>query len=524
MAGFLRLQRLTTLALFLAVELLALFTTTVIVSDRAGAQILDDRFPFLEERARRRRQNQQYQQYQQPYYQDQSRQAPVDYSRAPAPRKSDSTPMLNVVVLGDSMADWLAYGLEDAFSETPEIGVTRKHRTHSGLIRNDTKPENVDWAQLAREVLAGEKPDFVVMMIGLEDRQPIRERQARQQAQPKQPSQPNQGKQAGPQGAQPAPAQQPAARPADANDELTKEPSSDANAPKPNAAPDQQPSASVASHDFRSERWEELYNQRIDEVIAALKSKGAPVFWVGLPPIRGTRSTADMVYLNDLYRARAEKAGIIYVDVWDGFVDENGNYTVHGPDFEGQIRRLRTGDGTYFTIAGARKLAHYVEREIRRVMLARGAPLAAPAPEEPPEPAVAAKPGGPAQRPNAAPAVSITGAPPPQNGLLGGSSPSSASDPLASRALVKGEPMTPPPGRADDFVWPRREVVRAGSAGPEPPSAATADSPASTTSQAPRPARAASSAPRAQPRVAQEPQQPSFRRSFLPPFFWPFFR
>ena len=75
-----------------------------------------------------------------------------------------------------------------------------------------------------------------------------------------------------------------------------------------------------------------------------------------------------MQYLNDLYRARAEKAGIIYVDVWDGFVDEGGRFTLQGPDFEGQIRRLRAGDGVHFTKAGARKLAHYVEREIRRVM------------------------------------------------------------------------------------------------------------------------------------------------------------
>ena len=29
---------------------------------------------------------------------------------------------------------------------------------------------------------------------------------------------------------------------------------------------------------------------------------------------------------------------------------------------------------------------------------------------------------------------------------------------MAARTLVKGEPLSPPAGRADDFVWPRREV------------------------------------------------------------------
>jgi len=57
-----------------------------------------------------------------------------------------------------------------------------------------------------------------------------------------------------------------------------------------------------------------------------------------------------------------DKAGIVYVDVWDGFVDEDGRFAQSGPDFEGQTRRLRAGDGVHFTQAGARKLAHFVER------------------------------------------------------------------------------------------------------------------------------------------------------------------
>ncbi len=87
------------------------------------------------------------------------------------------------------------------------------------------------------------------------------------------------------------------------------------------------------------------------------------------------------VYLNELYRARAEKAGITYIDVWDGFVDEAGRFTLQGPDFEGQTRRLRAGDGVHFTKAGARKLAHYVEREIQRVSLPGSEPVALPASE-----------------------------------------------------------------------------------------------------------------------------------------------
>src|SRR5512140_3990670 len=113
-------------------------------------------------------------------------------------------------------------------------------------------------------------------------------------------------------------------------------------------------------------------------MIAVLKTKGVPVLWVGLPAVRGPKATADMLFLDALYRDAAAKAGITYVDVWDGFVDEAGRFLQKGPDFEGQIRQLRAADGVFFTKAGARKLAHYVEREVTRLLAGRSGPIALP--------------------------------------------------------------------------------------------------------------------------------------------------
>ena len=203
--------------------------------------------------------------------------------------------------------------------------------------------------------------------------------------------------------------------------------------------------------EFRSDRWAQVYARRIDKTVAALKSKGVPVFWVGLPSIRGTKSTADAVYLNDLYRARAERAGAIYVDVWDGFVDEAGKYVSNGPDYEGQLRRLRSGDGVYFTKAGARKLAHFVEREIRRYMNSHTTPVALPAGPIGP----VTEPGKPAARPLAGPVVPLAVTPADSDVLVGGGVVHPGHfDALASRVLVRGEPMKAPAGRADDYVWP----------------------------------------------------------------------
>ena len=101
-------------------------------------------------------------------------QAPVDYSRAPSPSQKKPEATTSIVVVGDANADWLAYGLEDAFSENPEMGIVRKHRTDSGLINYGRR--DVEWPQAVREIIAAEKPKFIVMMIGNNDRQLIREK------------------------------------------------------------------------------------------------------------------------------------------------------------------------------------------------------------------------------------------------------------------------------------------------------------------------------------------------------------
>jgi hypothetical protein len=166
-----------------------------------------------------------------------------------------------------------------------------------------------------------------------------------------------------------------------------------------------------------------------------------------------------MLFLDSLYREAAGKAGITYVDVWDGFVDERGLLLQKGPDFEGQIRQLRSYDGVYFTKPGARKLAHYVEREITRLLATRSAPIALPT--EPATPDVNAVPGQPAPRPLAGPILPLVAASVNSDQLLGGPGTRPAAvDALAARTLVKGEPLAPPAGRADDFAWPRREVGR----------------------------------------------------------------
>jgi uncharacterized protein len=376
--------------------------------------------------------------------------APVDNARAPSPHKPDPkaelvVPTTSIMVMGDGMADWLAYGLEDAFSDTPEIGIIRKNKAHSGLLRYDTKGD-LDWWHAARDILMPEKPNYVIMMLGVSDRQNIREKDLAKEADKKEADKKKVD------AAKSDPAKPDADKPdADKSAQKDSAPEKDDEADQSSImAPEPQGKKASGSIEFRSDKWAEIYSRRIDDTIAALKSKGVPVFWVGLPAIKGPKSTADAVYLNDLYRARAEKAGAIYIDVWDGFVDEGGKFTTNGPDYEGQVRRLRSGDGVYFTKYGARKLAHYVERELRRYMSNRSLQVSLPTGPVAPLPSD----GKSAARPLAGPVVPLTVTPGNSDDLLGGvGTPSAHGDAIAIRVLVKGEPLPAPPGRADDFAW-----------------------------------------------------------------------
>ncbi|MET0709166.1 MAG: DUF459 domain-containing protein, partial [Tardiphaga sp.] len=80
----------------------------------------------------------------------------------------------------------------------------------------------------------------------------------------------------------------------------------------------------------------------------------------------------------------------------------------------------------------------------------------------------------PPPRPLAGPIVPLVASSVSTDQLLGGPGVRPlAVDALASRTLVRGEPLSAPAGRADDFAWPRREVGREQARGETPVAAAT---------------------------------------------------
>jgi hypothetical protein len=220
-----------------------------------------------------------------------------------------------------------------------------------------------------------------------------------------------------------------------------------------------------------TDRWQALYAQRIQAVVAPLKAAHVPVIWIGLPPMRNEKVNAEIVALNQLFKENAEKAGAKFVDVYDAFADQNGAFDAFGPNMEGQKVKLRGPDGIHFTAAGGQKLAHFLDPEALAALKPEGAPktdfaalppdvskaavdlneqirreMGAPGTLAPPAaPVVEAPP----PRPEAGAIVSLAARPASPGAALLTAKAAGGSE--AERRLRQGDPPPGQPGRADDF-------------------------------------------------------------------------
>ena len=120
--------------------------------------------------------------------------------------------------------------------------------------------------------------------------------------------------------------------------------------------------------DFRTDPWFTAYEKRVSTFAGIARRANVPLVWVGLPAFRPQNMTADAIRLNAIYRRSVEQVNGEFVDVWDGFVDQEGRFIITGSDINGQQVRLRGSDGIGFTSAGKRKLAFYAEKSIRRIL------------------------------------------------------------------------------------------------------------------------------------------------------------
>ncbi len=290
-----------------------------------------------------------------------------------------------VLVVGDFQAKALSQGLETAFAQSPGVAIIQKSNGSSGLVRDDY----YDWPETLPGILDETKPTIVIVMVGSNDRQPLRNGKKR-----------------------------------------------------------------IA---VRSDPWVAEYTTRVGEIAQAVRSRGIPLVWVGAPAYKSASMSTDILAINGIFRTVVGDGGGEFIDIWDGFVDENGKFIYTGSDIKGQQVRLRTKDGIRMTKAGRRKLAFYVEKPVRRLLGDEADKGTGKLGEDNlPELLVL--------DPNRGDTLTVRTSPidmsdPTLDGeqaLLGAEEPRvSLSRTPRDELVFDGKTSPPPPGRADHFDWPR---------------------------------------------------------------------
>lgn len=309
-----------------------------------------------------------------------------------------------VLVVGDFVADGIAWGLDQTYAEETKLEVVDGSNTNSGLVRSDF----YDWNVELPKILNTEKPDIVVVALGANDRQQMRNGRER-----------------------------------------------------------------IAPH---SEPWETAYRERVKALTETLKVYGRPFFWVGAPPMRIASASRDMTYINAFYADPVAAAGGHFIDVWNGFTSDEGNYISSGPDVDGQLRALRTSDGINFTRAGKLKLAFYVDREIKRQTgVGAGAVDLQTSTNQTNQ--IEIGPDG--QKRLVGPVISLTDPAPRAGDILAGAPDAvptvkRESETPQYKMVVKGVELPTVEGRVDDFTWPPKPKPEA-SATPAATSATAAN-------------------------------------------------
>lgn len=118
----------------------------------------------------------------------------------------------------------------------------------------------------------------------------------------------------------------------------------------------------------RSDAWTKEYQVRTSALGETIEARKVPLLWVSVPAFKSPKMTSDMLAFNTIFKASAEAGGGQFVDIWDGFVDENGQFVTSGPDVNGQPVRLRGRDGINLTSAGKAKIAFYVDKPLRKIL------------------------------------------------------------------------------------------------------------------------------------------------------------
>lgn len=121
-----------------------------------------------------------------------------------------------------------------------------------------------------------------------------------------------------------------------------------------------------AIHPFGSEPWKAAYAQRIDGLVALLRSRDVAIYWVGLPRMKSARFDAEMATINAVVETRMRALGVPFIETVSVTSDGEGAYAAYLPNEVGRRTLMRADDGVHMTPTGYRRFSAPVAARLRR--------------------------------------------------------------------------------------------------------------------------------------------------------------
>lgn len=108
---------------------------------------------------------------------------------------------------------------------------------------------------------------------------------------------------------------------------------------------------------FKSPLWEEIYTQRIDEILQVAREYGVRVAWYEVPSVREKSLNDKIMYLNSLYEESVKQSGEYFLQS-NGIVTQGGKYSAFIKNAKGKSVQVRADDGVHFTTRGYQIMAN----------------------------------------------------------------------------------------------------------------------------------------------------------------------
>jgi len=114
--------------------------------------------------------------------------------------------------------------------------------------------------------------------------------------------------------------------------------------------------------------WRREYARRVGGLMDLINRAGGFVVWIGLPQTSSAEQTRRFDVINAVVQkeAREREGRAAFIDTYTTFAGDDGGYTEYLADPNGNLRKVRAGDGVHFESEGGDIVARDVLKTLNR--------------------------------------------------------------------------------------------------------------------------------------------------------------